>query len=71
MTPPVNDLPRTIIAAIFMILFGYAIFQHYDDGLEQVLMNVILLLVGYWFGSSKGSADKSATIADLTTKDGG
>jgi len=57
-----KDLPRIIITAVIMTYFGYALFSHWSEGLEETLKNVVMLAVGFWLGSSKGSSDKAATI---------
>lgn len=57
-----KDLPRIIITALIMAYFGYALIHHWSEGLEETLKNVVMLAVGFWLGSSKGSSDKAATI---------
>ncbi len=66
MTPsnPLADLPRLVLTTMILMLFGYAVIEHYGVGLEEVLKNIVVLAVGYWLGSSKGSTDKSAQLAD-------
>ncbi|QOT71923.1 hypothetical protein H5V43_01730 [Sphingobium fuliginis] len=62
----VKDLPRAIITAVIMVYFGYALFNHWSEGLEETLKNVVMLAVGFWLGSSKGSSDKAATIERIS-----
>lgn len=56
-----------VISAVFYILarlFGEAIKPENRDAIMIVVGNVMTwggLIVGYWYGSSKGSADKSDT----------
>ena len=57
-----TDLPSIIITAVIMTYFGYALCSHWSEGLEETLKNVVMLAVGFWLGSSKGSSDKAATI---------
>lgn len=57
-----KDLPRIIITAVIMTYFGYALFNHWSEGLEETLKNVVMLAVGFWLGSSKGSSDKATAM---------
>jgi hypothetical protein len=59
-----SDWPRLALSAAIVALFGYALVQHYSDGLEEVIKNAMLLSVGYWLGSSKGSTDKTRHLAE-------
>jgi len=61
-----KDLPRVIITAVIMGYFGYALLNHWSEGLEETLKNVVMLAVGFWLGSSKGSSDKAATIERIS-----
>lgn len=58
-----SDAPRHALTAAVAIGFGYAIVNHWSAGLEEVLQSIVMLVVGYWFGSSKGSADKTRHMA--------
>lgn len=58
----VKDAPRVIITAVIMAYFGYALLNHWSEGLEETLKNVVMLAVGFWLGSSKGSSDKAAAL---------
>ena len=55
-----QDWPRLAITAAIVIYFGWALAAHYSNGLEETLKNVTMLAVGFWLGSSKGSADSAA-----------
>lgn len=58
-----KEIPRLAITAVILALFAYAVFAHWGTGLEETLKNIVLLAVGFWLGSSKGSSD-SASRAD-------
>ena len=45
-----------------MALLGYSAWFHYSAAIEQTVVAIALLAVGYWLGSSKGSADKTAML---------
>lgn len=68
-----KDLPRLILTFAIIALFAYGIFAHYSTGLEETLKNIVMLSVGFWLGSSKGSsdsnerADKALDIANKAT----
>lgn len=70
-----KDLPRLVLTFAIVALFAYGIFAHYSTGLEETLKNVVMLSVGYWLGSSKGTsesndrADKALDLAK-TAQDG-
>ena len=61
----IKDLPRVIITAVIMVYFGYALLNHWSEGLEETLKNVVMLAVGFWLGSSKGSSDKAAAMEKM------
>jgi hypothetical protein len=61
-----KDRPRLAVTAALIGLFGFAVVAHYSDGLEETLKALVLLAAGYWLGSSKGSADKSGALQDIT-----
>jgi len=64
-----KDLPRLVLTGAILALFAYGIFAHYSTGLEETLKNVVMLAVGFWLGSSKGTsesnerADKALDVA--------
>lgn len=58
-----RDLPRLIVSATLLGYFGYALIEHYSDGLEETLKNALMIVVGYWLGSSRGSAEKDRRAA--------
>lgn len=57
-----KDLPRLALSAVIILYFGYALIAHWSEGLEETLKNIVMLAVGYWLGSSKGSSDKASQI---------
>ena len=59
-----SDWPRLALSAIIVGYFGYALYEHYSEGLEETLKNIVMLAVGYWLGSSKGSTDKSRHLVE-------
>lgn len=61
---PDRDYPRLVFAAAVVLYFGYAICAHWTNGIEETLKNITMLVVGYFFGSSKGSSDKDKLLAD-------
>jgi uncharacterized membrane protein AbrB (regulator of aidB expression) len=62
-----KDAPRLAISLGVVIAFTYAVGWHWSAGLEQTLTNIAMIVVGYWFGSSKGSSDKNDQITELST----
>lgn len=66
----IKDLPRLVLTFAIIALFAYGIFAHYSTGLEETLKNIVMLSVGFWLGSSKGTsesndrADKALDIAN-------
>lgn len=57
-----KDIPRFILTAVIILYFGYGLMLHWSEGLEETLKNIVMLAIGFWLGSSKGSSDKSAQI---------
>lgn len=58
-----KELPRFILSGFIVVYFGYALVDHWTAGLEQTLTNIAMIMIGYWFGSSKGSTDKAEQLA--------
>lgn len=58
-----KDYPRAALTAFIMVLLGYAAVNHYSPGVEETIKAIALIAVGYWLGSSKGSADKSEELS--------
>lgn len=58
-----KDWPRLVLTAFIMALFGYVVVQHYSPSIEQTVLSVVMLAVGYWLGSSKGSSEKTDLLA--------
>lgn len=57
-----KDTPRFLLTAVIIGYFGYALFAHWSEGLEETLKNIVMLAIGYWLGSSKGSSDKASQL---------
>lgn len=55
----IKDAPRLVLTFAIMALFAYAIFGHYSNGLEETLKNIVMLSVGFWLGSSKGTSESN------------
>ena len=64
-----NDRPRLIISAIILLLFGYAFFRNPND---QLLIGALIVMAtsakDFWFGTSKGSSDKSRQLERQTDR---
>ena len=58
-----EEYPRLALTALILLSFSVMLVFHYSVGLEETLKNIVVISVGYWLGSSKGSAD-SAIRAD-------
>lgn len=58
-----DEIPRAVVSAVILIYFGYALVTHWSEGIEETVKNLAMIAVGYWLGSSKGSADKSEILA--------
>lgn len=54
-----KDFPRLLLTAFVMGIFGYATVEHYSPAIEQTVVAIALLAVGYWLGSSEGSKNKT------------
>jgi len=67
MNTEARDWPRLVFAAAVVVYFGYALGFHWTNGIEETLKNITMLVVGYFFGSSKGSSDKDKLLADSPT----
>ncbi len=68
-----KDAPRLVLSAVIIVYFGWALLNHYSEGLEETLKNIVMLAVGYWLGSSKGSSDNGARmekLIELARRDG-
>jgi hypothetical protein len=59
----IKELPRMVLSAFIIAYFGYALGWHWTAGIEQTLVNIAMIMIGYWFGSSKGSTDKAEQLA--------
>lgn len=59
----INEIPRAVITAVVLLLFGYAYAQNpSDEMMKGALIAAFSLAVSYWLGSSKGSSDKAEQI---------
>lgn len=61
----VEDLPRLLLSAALIGYFGYAMVSHWSEGIEETLKAAFMIAVGYWLGSSKGSADKQKALEEV------
>ena len=55
-----KEAPRIALTAVIVGYFGWALYAHWSNGLEETLKNVTMLAIGFWLGSSKGSVDSNA-----------
>lgn len=53
----VTDTTRVILSVAILFYFGSALWLHYNTGLEEALKNVLLIVVGFWLGGAKRSAE--------------
>lgn len=64
-----KELPRLIISLAILAAFLGALIFRYSVGLEETLKAMVMIAVGYWLGSSRGSTDKSRQIEELAGSD--
>ena len=57
-----NEWARLLVSAAFFGYFGWALIAHWSNGIEETLKSAFMIAVGFWLGSSKGSADKAAVM---------
>lgn len=62
-----SEWARLFVSAAIFLYFGYALVQHWSNGIEETLKNAFMIAVGFWLGSSKGSADKTRSLAHKGT----
>jgi hypothetical protein len=62
MTDQKNEWARLIMSAAIVGYFGWALIAHWSNGIEETLKSAFMIAVGFWLGSSKGSAEKSAAL---------
>lgn len=78
-TPPAAPRPRLLtepkyVMAIVVLALSFAILAFYvlgiakDGDVKLAVVGFITLILGYYFGSSTGSADKTSTLTDLVKK---
>jgi hypothetical protein len=63
MTDRLTEYARLVMSAAIVFYFGWALFAHWSEGIEETLKSAFMIAVGYWLGSSKGSADKAKELA--------
>ena len=56
---------RELMAMTILLAFVGALIFAYSESLEKTLENVLMIAVGYYLGSSKGSGDKNQQIERL------
>jgi hypothetical protein len=54
--------PRFVVSAVILLYFGYSLVMHWSENIETTVVNLVMMAVGYWLGSSRGSAEKNAMI---------
>lgn len=62
-----NDWARLAMTAAIVGYFGWALVAHWSNGIEETLKSAFMIAVGFWLGSSKGSAEKQRHIAEQAT----
>jgi len=65
-----NQFKIQNVIAVIVIAGGYVIisFVEVSESESQQINNLMLIVVGYLFGSSKSSNTKDETISDLSKK---
>lgn len=59
-----KELPRLVVSAIMLLMFGYVLYENPGNGLVVgALIAMVTTVKDYWLGSSKGSTDKSEQLA--------
>lgn len=74
------NLARAVLAFLLVALFGaYSLLPYFVPipageagtliiGVTKVIENAVFLVLGFYFGSTVGSADKTKILADLAAK---
>lgn len=61
-----RELPRLIISGVILAMFGVAFWRNPDN---QLLLGALVVMAtgakDFWFGTSKGSSDKSRQLEQL------
>lgn len=70
---------RALLSVVFVSFYGWIVLRvlsmdrEFMDGVKEVLLFLlgalttsVVTIMGYWFTSSQGSAEKSAVIASMT-----
>lgn len=60
-----NEWARLVMSAAIVGYFGWALFAHWSNGIEETLKSAFMIAVGFWLGSSKGSAEKSVALGKV------
>ena len=56
--------PRFIVSAVIFLYFGYSLIMHWSENIETTVVNLAMMAAGYWLGSSRGSAEKTAMLGN-------
>lgn len=64
--PLINKIITPILATIVVLGGGWMIYNARTPDERTAYVGIVMLVIGYYFGSSKGSADKEKTIENLT-----
>lgn len=58
-----REMPRLVISCVILVMFGAACWRNPDN---QLLLGALIVMAtgakDYWFGTSKGSSDKSRQL---------
>lgn len=79
MNPLYTLVVRALLSVVFVSFYGWIVLRvlsmdrEFMDGVKEVLLFLlgalttsVVTIMGYWFTSSQGSAEKSAVIASMT-----
>lgn len=61
-------LAVSFIAFLFLYVGVTVFVGKIDQQIVSILSNIVMVIVGYYFGSSKSSATKDETIASMASK---
>lgn len=76
-------LVRAVLSVIFVSFYGFIVLKvlamdkAFVDGVKEVLLFLlgalttsVVAIIGYWFNSSQGSADKTVALAHAAERSG-
>lgn len=76
-------LVRAVLSVIFVSFYGFIVLKvlamdkAFVDGVKEVLLFLlgalttsVVAIIGYWFNSSQGSADKTVALAHVAERSG-